>query len=505
VKSLGIVVALAIGTSVLVGGAAGGEDPVARAGGRSQHPALAPYGVDVARLPTELYLVRSRGALPKSAGVEVHGVHESVYLVSGDRDAVMALARKQCAVFPIDELPYTTRQPKPRVWKTITSPDPTIANMVDEVGWPLISSRINWLVGFGTRYSYAANLEDVADGIAAVFDDIGLTPVKRPFVYNNTTMWNVEATQVGTVYPDSFVIMCAHFDSRSEDPYVLAPGADDNGTGTAAVFVAAEILRNYDFQYSIRYICFGGEEQFLKGSQAYVQWAEDNELGIVGALNFDMIGYWEPGRTRDLEIGTDTASQWLAAAIVNAADLYVNAPYQVHVDKSHMWSDHASFWAHGYAAVSHEESWDWSHTDFNPQYHTTHDSIAYLHPDFTVDNVKFGVASLATLARLDTTATAVGEPVPFAPIASITAYPNPFNDRVALTVTGVTDRDRVRVIIYDALGRRVGEVAVILQEGRGVGYWNAAGAERPGITSGVYFGIIEGLPDAKPTKIVYIK
>jgi hypothetical protein len=505
VKRFGFVVTLAIGAAVLVGGAAGGDGPVARTDGRDQHPALAPFGVDVARLPAVLYLVRSRGALPKSAGVEVHGVRESVYLVSGDRDAVMALARKQCAVFPVDELPFPTRQPKPRVWKTITSPNPTIANMVAEVGWPLISARIDWLVGFGTRYSYAANHEDVAVGIAAVFDDIGLTPVSRSFVFNNTTMWNVEATQVGTVYPDSFVIMCAHFDSRSENPYVLAPGADDNGTGTAAVFVAAEILRDYDFQYSIRYICFDGEEQWLKGSQAYLRWAEENNLGIVGALNFDMIGYWEPGRTRDLEIATDTTSQWLAAAVANAADLYVGAPYQVHLDKNHMWSDHASFWAHGYSALNHEEAWDWSHTDFNPQYHTTHDSIAYIHPDFTVDNVKIGVASLATLARLDTTAVAVGDPVPAAPAARLSAHPNPSNGRVALTVSGVTDRDNVRVMIYDARGRRVGEVPVALQDGRGVGYWNAAGLERTEIKSGVYFGKIAGLPNATPAKLVYIK
>jgi len=262
-----------------------GEDPDGRAADRrGDHPALAPFGVDVAELPAVLYLVRSPGELPPVAGVEVHGVRDGVYLVSGDRESVMSLSQAQCAVFPIEGFPAASRS-APRVWTTVTSPDPTIMLMVDQVNWFDISTKIQWLADYDTRYSYAPNHEEVADGIAAVFEGIGLTPVKRSFVYNDSTMWNVEATQPGTVYPDSFIIMCGHFDTISNTyPFLLAPGADDNGTGTAAVLIAAEILRSYDFQYSIRYICFGGEEQLLRGSQAYAQWAADSSLGIVGVL-----------------------------------------------------------------------------------------------------------------------------------------------------------------------------------------------------------------------------
>ena len=69
----------------------------------------------------------------------------------------------------------------------------------------------------------------------------------------------------------------------------------------------------------------------------------------------------------------------------------------------------------------------------------------------------------------------------------------------------MTDRDKVRVIIYDALGRRVGEVPVVIQNGRGVGYWKAGGVEGVEMRSGVYFGKIVGPPDASPAKIVHIK
>jgi len=467
------------------------------------HPALRPFGVTLKDLPAEIFLVRTRGELPAVPGITVHGARDGVFLVSGESEAVSALERARCAVIPIEGLPATTRAP--RQWKTVNSPDPAIMAMVGEVGWDRVATKIQWLVAFGTRYSYAPNHEDVADAIGAAFADIGLTPVLDSFQYNGATMWNVEATQAGTVYPDSFFIICGHFDSYSESPMVSAPGADDNGTGTAAVLTAAEILAPYDFQYSIRYICFGGEEQGLRGSQHYAQWAAQNDLGIVGVLNFDMIGYWEDGVEMDLEIETNHASQWLAAAIVNAADLYVGVPYQLHVYDGAWWGDHASFWNEGYAAVNHEESWDWADPDFNPYYHTTHDSIAYVSPGFTTGNVKIGVAALATLALLDTTASAIEGFAPHWPAASITAHPNPFTSRVAFTVTGVPDRGAVRVIIYDVRGRRVDDVPVPLHLGRGTASWNFRRGNNIELRSGVYFVRLEGLPNTAPAKVVFIK
>ena len=90
---------------------------------------------------------------------------------------------------------------------------------------------------------------------------------------------------------------------------VTAPGADDNGTGTTTVLTAAEILTQHQFEYSIRYICFAGEENGLRGSYDFATWAAAQDLGIVGVLNFDMMGYWTPGVPFDLEI--DTSLYWV--------------------------------------------------------------------------------------------------------------------------------------------------------------------------------------------------
>jgi hypothetical protein len=470
----------------------------------ADHPALRSFGVDSSQLPAELYLVRTRGDLPGTAGVTVHAVRDGVFLVSGDRDTVTGLAQKGCAVFPISGSPAAPRSAV-REWTPVRAPDPDIAAMVSEVNWDRVKTKIQWLVGFGTRYSYAPNHRNVAQAIDTAFVDLGLETRLREFQYNSTWMYNVVATQAGTTYPDSFFIICGHFDSISGDAYNSAPGADDNGTGTATVLLAAEILSQYDFEYSIRYICFGGEEQGLRGSQSYAAYAAANDIAIVGVLNFDMMGYWEPGVEMDLEIETNVASQWLAAAIVNAADIYTSAPYELHVYDGAWWGDHASFWDQGYAAVNHEEAWDWGDPDFNPYYHTTADTIGWVGETFTVGNVRVGVAALATLAGHDKGASGVGDSGPPVFAGAFAAYPNPFNESVAFTVTGLTGRDDVRIVVYDARGRRVAAVPVTLHDGAGTARWTVTGASSRTMNSGIYFGRLEGVPGATPVKIVYIK
>ncbi len=499
------------GLSVLMAGfvttlALAAEDPHSLHAERwADHPALQGFAIAGQELPRELFLVRTRGKLPAAAGVVVHDVQNGVYLVSGDPVAVMALAHYGCAVFSLESLPAAPRS-APRQWVWRDAPDPDIQSMVAQVDWIGISDKIQWLVDFGSRYSFLENHYEVADAIGGVFSGYGLQPVLRSFVYRGNTMWNVEATQTGTVYPDSFFIICGHFDSISDMPQTLAPGADDNGTGVAAVLTAAEILIEHDFEYSIRYICFGGEEQGLRGSQAYADWAVQNNLGIVGVLNFDMMGYWISGVEMDLEIETNHASQWLAAAIINAAELYTSAPYELHVDDGAWWGDHASFWGVGYAAVNHEEAWDWGDPDFNPYYHTTNDLLVHVDPGFTVGNIKIGVAALATLTGLVPGATGADDPAkPPSIAANLIAYPNPFSGRVNFAVAGLPDRDGVSIIIYDASGRRVDAVPVVLHNGRGAAFWNIIKGEAPEIGAGVYFGRLEGLPAVAPVKIVYIK
>jgi hypothetical protein len=318
-------------------------------------------------------------------------------------------------------------------------------------------------------------------------------------------MLNVVATQVGTVYLDSFVVICGHYDSISGNPYVSAPGADDNASGTAAVMTAAEIFSQREFDYSIRYICFAGEEQGLEGSAAFAAYARSRGMPITGVLNGDMLGYWSAGAPFDLEIESNQASVWLANLVTAAADLYTDMPYNLHVDDGAWWGDHASFWGEGYAAINHEEAWDWWDPDFNPYYHSTQDVLAHLDPDFAVGSVKVLVAALASLARPTADLIGVGDTPAAMPGYTLAARPNPFNGRVILSVDGPPGGSAAVLEICDARGRRVGSGTVLLRDGHGIWSWDPRNPAGASLASGVYFARLPAYPAVPTLKISYVK
>jgi hypothetical protein len=284
---------------------------------------------------------------------------------------------------------------------------------------------------------------------------------------------------------------------------VLAPGADDNASGVAAVLTAATLFAAHDFAYSIQYVCFGGEETGLDGSYHFASEAAANGQAIAGMLNFDMIGWWQEGVDFDLEIETNEASTWLAEISVAAAELYAGMPYELHVNDQAWWGDHWPFWQNGFAAVNHEESYDWFDPDFNPRYHSTTDLLIYLSPEFTVGNVKVAVAALATLAVPDPAAAV--PPVPPADGTRLVAYPNPFNGRATLRVTGLPDRDGATLEIHDLRGRRVAALPVVLDEGSGRAVWQAVDRDGRALPSGLYLVSIQGVDGIVARPIVYVK
>ena len=94
---------------------------------------------------------------------------------------------------------------------------------------------------------------------------------------------NVVADLPGTS-PDDVVLLGAHFDAW--DP---AQGANDNGSGVAAVLDAARILKALGVQTkaTIRFVFFSGEEQACLGSRAYIASHKDEMDHLWGALIMD--------------------------------------------------------------------------------------------------------------------------------------------------------------------------------------------------------------------------
>lgn len=220
----------------------------------------------------------------------------------------------------------------------------------------------------------------------------------------------------GTRYPDEIIIVCAHQDSISENPYLSAPGADDNGSGSAAVMTIAEQMSRMQFERTVRFILWSGEEQGLLGSTAYADWAAENNQNIIAVLNADMIGY-KDDEINDLDLIITTVGEDLQNFIAATTQYYLpQIPVHVVVGGSGG-SDHAPFSANGYQAIlliEHEES------EWYPWYHSQEDLPEHLSADLMAAGTKLLLASAMEIAVPigGRVGMAVGKPY---------AYPNPLH------------------------------------------------------------------------------
>ena len=179
--------------------------------------------------------------------------------------------------------------------QTIIYRDPKIEKMVSEVSKDSLESYIKKLVSFGTRNTLSTQT-DTKRGIGAArywvlkrfnefakqsngrltafIDTVTLQPDGRR-VDAPLTLGNVVATLKG-VDPndDRIFIISGHLDNMRSSPTDSigdAPGANDDGSGTAAVIECARVMSKHSFPATIIFIAVSGEEQGLLGSQAYVK------------------------------------------------------------------------------------------------------------------------------------------------------------------------------------------------------------------------------------------
>ena len=217
----------------------------------------------------------------------------------------------------------------------------------------------------------------------------GMTTTIQSF---STTGKNVLGVQTGTEFPNKKYIICAHFDDMPTG--TTAPGADDNGSGTAAVIEAARIFSQYSFPFTIVYALWDEEEQGLVGSEYYATQAANAGDSILGVINMDMIAYDGNG---DGNADVHTSSVSNTSALKDKM-LEINLVYGINLDldvvPAQPYSDHQSFLNHGYGAILLIED----DNDFHPQYHTVNDNLSYYNQPYFLKMSKLSLGTLATFA-----------------------------------------------------------------------------------------------------------
>jgi len=326
-----------------------------------------------------------------------------------------------------------------------------VGQIVDAVSQDNITALVEHMQGYGTRYLSSPEYDACADWADTMMESYGVQCELQTFEYNGDSMSNVVGEIVGVENPDQIYIICGHLDSYSSNPEV-APGADDNASGSAAVLEAAMIMAPYSFRNTSRFVLFAAEEAWMVGSEYYVLQAYQQGDNILGAANLDMILY-APNPEDSVYIPYNIQSQAFALLAGQMFEEHAPSIHPRVVYDPGAPSDHASFWQYGYTATeiaegSAEEIWG----GYNPYYHQSSDILANYMPSFPygTDMVRASVGLIATLAEpLGPT----GIEDPARPIGSISVYPNPCSG--SLSIYRNLPGEDAGFLVFDVSGRAV--------------------------------------------------
>jgi hypothetical protein len=275
--------------------------------------------------------------------------------------------------------------------KTAATMDNIIISILEQVDESVFISYEENLTANGPRHTGNAACIAAAEYMYDQFQSMGLAVRYHHWNNGGYSSDNVEATLNGTdESSDEIYIICAHYDTVS-----AGPGADDDTSGTAAVLMAASIMSQYQFNHTIKFVTFSGEEEGLLGSAVYAADAASQGWNIIGVLNCDMISYAVTTNDgNNLIVFENTASEWLYTYTLN-----INTEYNdyIHLTLHHggwTWgSDHNSFEDEGYTALFYFE-----YTE-TPYYHTAQDTMEHINATYAVKNIRLVLATLGELAE----------------------------------------------------------------------------------------------------------
>jgi hypothetical protein len=291
--------------------------------------------------------------------------------------------------------------------------NPQVVKVMNEVSEDRIKAIIEKLVSFGTRNTMS-NADDAAHGVGAarqwIFDQFkSYSPrlevrfdkfrVKKQGqrIFKDVDLYDVIAVLPGKTMPETEVWISGHYDSLNlgtrpaggtaagaggdaaagggaaatpqltpadyeKNAELPAPGACDDGSGTAAVMELARVMSQYDFDKTIVFAAFAGEEQGLVGSQLEAEKAHKENTVIEAVLNNDIIGteVSGTGRTGNTTVNVysdetmDSPSQELSRYVREIGERYIPAMKVNTVfmgDRLGRGGDQTPFQWEGYAAV----------------------------------------------------------------------------------------------------------------------------------------------------------
>jgi hypothetical protein len=233
-------------------------------------------------------------------------------------------------------------------------------------------------------------LEAAADYLERSLGALGLRVESQPFESRGVTVRNLEVEQAGSSIADEIVIVGAHYDSVPG-----CPGANDNGSGVAAVIELSRLLARRDLPRTVRFLFFVNEEPPFfttvdMGSLHYARRCREREEQIVAMFSLETMGcfsdeegsqqypfpfhFFYPSRGDFIAFVGNLGSQALVRRSVGSFRRQASIPAEGAAVPGWItgvgWSDHWSFWEEGYPGVMVTDTAPFRY----PEYHSPLDT-----------------------------------------------------------------------------------------------------------------------------------
>jgi len=324
--------------------------------------------------------------------------------------------------------------------------DPRIEKIVAGISEERLAALVKTLAGFGTRHTLS-DTESPTRGIGAarqwIFDELARSSPRLEVSFDTHKLArqgritrSVDIRNVVALLPGRSprrIYITAHYDTvnigeagligahtrppsdtpwpdpqlrRDQDYNVDAPGANDNGSGTALTMELARVFAEsgVEFDATLAFVLWAAEEQGLIGARAHAMGLYKNKVPVEANFNSDIVGNSRGGDgTVDAasvrvysEGPEDSMSRSLARYIARMAAIYVpshTVRLMARQDRFSRGSDHTAFTQYGFPAVAFRESKE----DFSRQ-HAATDTPDGVDIRYLAQNARVNAAAAAALA-----------------------------------------------------------------------------------------------------------
>jgi len=321
--------------------------------------------------------------------------------------------------------------------------NPFYQTLASQVSQSNIIQHLNDFENFGIKTFGSAEEDEALNWLIAFYQSNGYTDIEtQTFSAYGQTGSNLIVTKTGTVYPDTFVIIDAHYDT------INGPGTNDNGSGTSILMELARIFADVPTEYSIKFIHFTAEEWGLIGSQQYVnEVVIPQNLDIRLVFNIDEVG-GVAGMNNNKVVcekdifqphGNDSESAQITQELSNCIELYSDLETVTDIAYA---SDYIPFQDAGYVITGLYEFNESGHP------HTPTDTLENMDPEYVYQIAKGSVGALAYFAKANQSL-GVNNSEP----NQLKIYPNPADHFITIPAQMTANQKQISLIDYS--GRTV--------------------------------------------------